>query len=129
MPLSKMKSTNLQKLKSKKIVLLFLGIGCIYGLVVRYTEFRVPCLFYFITGWYCPGCGITRMIENLMYGRIQQAYECNPFLFVTIPLIGIFYLLGKSHFMQRGKWKKILHAAMILYVILLLLWGILRNVL
>lgn len=39
---------------------------------------RVPCLFYYITGFYCPGCGGTRAFSKLLKGRFMESLWYHP---------------------------------------------------
>jgi hypothetical protein len=43
-----------------------------------------PCLFYRLTGFYCPGCGITRALHALVHGDLARAWAMNPLLFVLL---------------------------------------------
>ena len=45
----------------------------------------IRCVFYELTGLYCPGCGSTRAIRALMNGQLKQAFLFNPLLFVLGP--------------------------------------------
>ncbi len=38
-----------------------------------------PCPFHAVTGWWCPGCGLTRGTRALMHGHLQQALGFNLF--------------------------------------------------
>ena len=56
--------------------ILLLGFG--YYLLVTFTNFSIPCPIEFITGKYCPGCGISRMLiafleNNLVYENGKYA--------------------------------------------------------
>ena len=59
--------------------------GVLYYIVVRYTAFSLPCPFRYITGYLCPGCGITTMLLALGGGDIEAAKRANIFLFYTLP--------------------------------------------
>lgn len=46
-----------------------------------------PCPFFAVTGLKCPGCGTLRGIHNLLHLRFRAAWELNPLMVVSIPLI------------------------------------------
>ena len=39
------------------------------------------CLFHSVTGFPCPGCGLTRAFSSLSRGKMARAWELNPFAF------------------------------------------------
>ncbi len=39
-----------------------------------------PCLFHFLIGFYCPGCGGTRAIRLLLNGDLAGSFRCHPFV-------------------------------------------------
>ncbi|WP_233198582.1 MULTISPECIES: DUF2752 domain-containing protein [Luteimonas] len=43
-----------------------------------------PCMFYTVTGWHCPGCGLTRCLHALAHGDVPQAFAMNPLLLVLL---------------------------------------------
>lgn len=44
------------------------------------------CPFYALTGWYCPGCGGLRGVNDLTNGHVAAAIHSNIFL---LPIIAI----------------------------------------
>jgi hypothetical protein len=46
-----------------------------------------PCLFYSVTGLYCPGCGGMRGTHQILHLNFEDAFHFNPFVFITTPLI------------------------------------------
>jgi hypothetical protein len=69
-----------------------IGGGCL----VVYARFQQahgrdvfpPCPFHAATGWWCPGCGLTRGTLALMRGHVQQALGFNLFTpFVLLALV------------------------------------------
>jgi hypothetical protein len=85
------------------------------------------CLFHDITGWYCPGCGITRALHALVHFDLWRALAMNPLLVLSLPLLALMALQGA---LQRvllpggiarlafdGRW----------WIGALLLFGIVRN--
>ena len=51
------------------------------------TSFYPSCPFHKLTGLYCPGCGATRALHHLLHGRVAVAFDYNPLLVVTLPLL------------------------------------------
>lgn len=93
------------------------------------------CSFYLLTGLYCPGCGMTRALHNVMHGRIGAAFSYNllwPFfsLLISGSLFLWFYFLvnGKSPFHFANLFFR-LHSSIpwVILVIILTFW-ILRNI-
>lgn len=44
----------------------------------------VPCPFRTLTGWWCPGCGLTRAVHHVLRGDLVQALRYNVFVLVVI---------------------------------------------
>ena len=59
------------------------------------------CLFRFVTGYTCPGCGSTRAMHQLLHGHVVTAFELNPFFLVAIPFL-LFALVRYSVIVMRG---------------------------
>lgn len=102
--------------------------GLFYYLVIRYTHFSIPCLFYSTTHLKCPGCGVTRMIVECSFFRFKAAAKYNYFLFFTSPVIA-YIILYEFFFKKKGKAiDKISNAITIAYMVALLIWMVLRNI-
>lgn len=111
-----------------KVAIVLLA-GILYYIWVRLTDLKIPCMFRTATGLLCPGCGITTMIMYLGQFRLMDAYHANPFLFLTMPFLlvelgYVFYLDAKGK--KHPKWNQVL---LIGYIVSLILFGILRNIL
>lgn len=124
---SKKTITKSQLQKEIRYLLIILGIGFGYYLWLNFTHLGIPCPFRTITGWLCPGCGITHMLIALIHLDFHTAYLENPFLLLTFP-----FLIGEiiyQRYLQLTKqvnpqWNQVL---LWLYVIALIIFGILRN--
>ena len=49
-----------------------------------------PCAFHALTGWWCPGCGMTRATHHLLHGDVVGAMRYNallPFVLLLIALL------------------------------------------
>jgi len=94
-------------------------------------DFGIPCLFHLITGFNCPGCGVTRMLFSLVQGDIKTAFSYNQFLFILLPFI-LIYIIYKVYLYILDKEDKIIRKIpnYIWYILLTLtiLWGIVRNI-
>ena len=101
--------------------------GLIY---LREIDPNVPghypiCPLYFLTGFYCPGCGSLRAIHDLTVGDIHGAFAMNPLIVVFIPFLLIYYIyknLSKKENIFIPSWISLL-----CFAIIVLYW-ILRNV-
>jgi len=108
------------------VLFLLAGIG--YYVFIRITGTTIHCTIRSVTGYLCPTCGITHMFMNLFEFKFAEAFRCNPFMFITWPLIGaeilyIFYVGGNNR--ELPKWNYIV---LYIYIGLLISYGIIRNV-
>lgn len=89
----------------------------------------ISCPWFQLTGWYCPGCGGTRMLLALMHGEFYQAVRYNALLLSLLPF-GV-WLLGDSiyHTMKGGNKvvDRIPEWFWALLIVAALLFGLLRN--
>ena len=90
----------------------------------------ISCIFNKITGPYCPGCGMTRAVFSLLKLDFYQAFRYNMFSILLLPVLilcffGAIYgwLFNKPNFIAN----KIPQAFWIVMVILMLLYGAIRN--
>lgn len=45
-----------------------------------------PCAWFAATGTYCPGCGITRALHDLLHGRVRAALDHNALGLLVLAL-------------------------------------------
>ena len=45
------------------------------------------CSFHRLTGWFCPGCGMTRASHAALHGRFAEAFRFNPLGVLAMPLV------------------------------------------
>ena len=114
-------------LKSLGIILL---VGIIYYLFVKIVGFGIPCVFNLITGLHCPGCGISRMFISLAAFDFKAAFGHNALLMILLPIASIFIIKHYTIYVLNGKQKatKIETAFLIICFILMIAFGILRNI-
>ena len=113
----------------RDVLLLLILIG--YYFLNKKTEFYIPCIFHEITGYKCPGCGITHLVFALLKLNIHEAFISNPLVFIYMPFI-IFYFVYLDYLYIYDKKDKILNKIpnyiWIILIIITLIYGIIRNV-
>ena len=110
----------------RAVLVSIIGLG--YAFFMQKTGYAIPCLFYKITGFYCPGCGVSRMCLALLKGNIKSAFYANQMIMICIPIllfIGIKSIIEiKKYGKIKKKQKDILLWCMVIGFII---FGVLRN--
>ncbi len=84
------------------------------------------CPFYNLTGWHCPGCGMTRALVSFFAGDPLLSFYFHP----LGPLLGCFfiYLFFKSVCQVPVRLDAIFYGKSAwVGAIVLIAWGLLRN--
>lgn len=106
-----------------------LALGVAYLVFCRLTGWGIPCIFQLITGWYCPGCGLSRMCIALSGLDIYAAARANIFALCLLPLGGGWLVYRAVKYVRTGSWEEPV-AITVCYdvlVVLAILFGVLRN--
>lgn len=75
------------------LLVLFAAVAIPLGATLLYTfapteyGFYPRCMFHFVTGLHCPGCGATRCAAALLHGDLRQAFAYNPLFVVLLPFL------------------------------------------
>lgn len=86
-----------------------------------------PCLFLFLTGVLCPGCGLTTSFTHFVHGNLSQAFTAHPLgplLYLTLLLLGGLSLaefFGRTtplRGLMRGKYIGWIYAAGLIFMII-----------
>ena len=116
------------KYSKMKLILILISFLIIYFILSELLDVGIPCLFYEITGYYCPGCGITRVLFSLLKLDFYQAFRYNPLIFILIIITGIYWLV-------KFILKKFINISIaipnyVYYILLIIviIFGILRNI-
>ena len=112
------------------IIISIIILISIYYLYLSKKGIVIPCLFYEVTGLYCPGCGLTRMLFSIIRLDFYQAFRYNPLIFIAMPFIILYlidfifkWIIGKENYW----YKKINNKTWTILLIITLLFGLLRN--
>ena len=113
-------------MKIRDIIVLIV-IFLIYAILIIRFDIGIPCVFYEITGLYCPGCGITRLCLSLFEGDIYQAFRYNPIIFIDLPILFILFVLN-IFFKKNKNIKKITDVIIIFLATITIIFGVIRNI-
>lgn len=121
-----MRRRALRLLKQHAVVVV---LGLAYAIWLKVTDLGIPCLIRSMTGYRCPGCGISHMCMELLEGHINAAFSCNRGVFVLLPVLLILWSRWVYRYIRWGnvKLKALDHFLLGLCIAVLLLWGIIRN--
>ena len=113
----------------KKLIIILVA-GFVYYLVVLHFKTGIPCLFNKFTGLLCPGCGVSRMIISMLKFDFVSAYGYNKALFLTWPLIAFAVISSEMDYIRSGKRtvKPFVQILLIIEIIILAMFGIIRNI-
>lgn len=129
----KLPPTDSIKGRALKVILIFsifLAVGLLYAALCRMIGFGIPCVFHSLTGYYCPGCGVSRMFLSLLRFDISGAWKCNPAVLSMLPLGCVIAIDMIACYIKKGekhprKWVSVSFCIMI---IVLILFGVCRNI-
>lgn len=113
-------------MKIRDIIVLIV-IFLIYAILIIRFDIGIPCVFYEITGLYCPGCGITRLCLSLFEGDVYQAFRYNPIIFIDLPILFILFVLN-IFFKKNKNIKKITDVIIIFLATITIIFGVIRNI-
>lgn len=95
----------------------------------------LPCYWNELTGFDCPGCGMTRAFCNLIHGNVAASLHNNLLVVFAFPAavflwcdVLYFIMTGRSFHIFKRIPKKILCIMLILTITLIIAFGILRNI-
>lgn len=90
-------------------------------------SFFPPCPFHEITGFFCPGCGITRALHALVHFDVPRALAMNAFLISSLPLLAVMTVQG---FTQRALLPDVVARVVFdgrWWIAALVVFGVVRN--
>jgi hypothetical protein len=93
------------------------------------ADFFPVCPLYSLTGFACPGCGMTRGLHAFLHGDIATALGYNALLPLFLVLFGFGFLTLVSYAVRGRRLAFSLFSANALWplFILLIVFGVLRN--
>lgn len=96
---------------------------------VNHYDIYPPCVWYKLTGTYCPGCGTGRGLCSMCNGDILGLAKNNIFTFICLPALGYTFVSKFTETVARYRLAFISFSKIELQIIaaLIVLYWILRN--
>lgn len=104
----------------------------ILGFLLIINWIKIPCLFHTITGYFCPGCGMTRSLRCLIKFDIKSAIHYNTLIVLLIPFFA-YYTIQLIHYQLKEKrivpLDEVYSTKILMLVLLIIIaFGIIRNI-
>ncbi len=102
-------------------------LGVLYLIWVSVTGLGLPCPIRLLTGYQCPGCGITRYAVCMVHGNVQGAFEANQLVFVLMPFLLLYGLYRAILYVRHGAkgyhlWETITFTLALIAAIVFAVW-------
>ncbi len=94
--------------KKKSLVKLFIIVTALSLLVIVYffadartSSIYPQCIFYSLTGLYCPGCGSQRAFSSLLHGKLWLAVNYNLLFILCLPLLVYSFVITTTNVFRK----------------------------
>lgn len=106
-----------------------LAFALVYLLVFHLTGYGLVCPFRLIFSLECPGCGITHALVALLRLDLRAMLEANLLSPLIISYILFFAIRSGITYLKTGRWYSSEKNGIldILFLVLVLVYGVLRN--
>ena len=109
----------------RDVLLLLILVG--YYFFNKYTGKYIPCIIHEITGYKCPGCGITHLVFSLLQFDFHKAF----IIIINIIEIIVYFIYLDYLYIYDKKdkiLKRIPNIIWIILIIITLAYGVIRNI-
>lgn len=128
-----MRQTNQKRKRLIRAASVFIAVlvcGFAYAFLCNLLDFGIPCFFRLITGFKCPGCGVSRMCISLLKLDLVSAWKYNAAVLCMLPLGAVVFVDVIVRYISCGvkiphKWCSVL---IWLMIAALLIFGVFRNI-
>lgn len=89
----------------------------------------IPCTFLWLTGFYCPGCGSSRALRQILHLDFYGALRYNALFTIASPFLAVYFGAAAIRYIKNGgaAVKKIPLWPLAIVGAIFLCFGILRN--
>jgi len=94
------------------------------------SDLYPPCPFNKLTGLYCPGCGSSRALHQLLHGNLLAALNLNPLMVLLLPFLGYSLISYSMRTIRKRSLPGIFLPASGIWLLLgiILVFWVLRNI-
>ena len=86
-----------------KEVAVILGIGIAYFIFVSVTGVYIPCPIRSLTGYLCPGCGISHYFVHMAHLDFTEAFHDNQYVFFFVPIAVLYWIFKMYRYVKTGE--------------------------
>ena len=117
-------------IKLSSAVVILATAGLLYYVIHNRTGFAIYCPVHLITGFDCPGCGVTRMLFAMLEFDFKSAMDYNAAIFLTLPVLAVVGVSKTYDYIRYGRNMQRKWVEFILYCLIVIYVGfaILRNI-
>lgn len=113
------------------VIILLLGLVTAYFYFlnpVDKSNFFLPCFFYEITGYKCPGCGTQRAFHEVLHFNLAVAFRQNALFVLSIPyvLVATFFNFKKEKYPKMNEFL-LGNKTLLALLVIVILFGVFRN--
>jgi len=105
------------------------GAALLFRFSPQQYSFYPRCPFYALTGHYCPGCGATRAIAELLHGHVASALHFNAAVTLLLPVL--LWYFGKMYSTavqeNRVEWPEVPAWSLRVALACVVLFGVVRD--
>jgi len=102
------------------IIIMLIGMICLKIFDVDLRNTGMKCIFFSITGYYCPGCGGTRATYFFLSGHLLKSIYYHPVVVYLGIGGGIFMISHTLSYITKGKVKGIHFRNMYAYALIII---------
>jgi hypothetical protein len=106
------------------------GAAFLYRYSPQVHSFYPRCPFYVLTHHYCPGCGATRAVAELLHGHVAAALHFNAALTLLMPVL--LWYFGRMYWTavreDRVEWPQVPEWSWRAALAFVLLFTVLRDI-
>jgi len=105
------------------------ALAVVYHWNPESAGFFPACPIRALTGYYCPGCGSTRALHQLLHGNIAAAFSYNPLFVLAMPLVA-YWIITEVILLFGGRLPRITVPVKVMWLALgvVIAFGVLRNI-
>lgn len=108
------------------LLLIIISLG--YYFLYQTFGIGIKCVIHELTGLYCPGCGISRMLFSLIELNFYQAFRYNPLVFSLMLAYIIYIVIRFIKTKDISLSTKVGNKTVYILLIIVILFGIARNI-